>query len=77
MPPSRTGRKDFLRDRSARHQVARVEPVVQQRPVAAGGIAVRDIGAVEVEGNAEIGKRIIVAPSKELHIEKYEIIWQR
>jgi ribonuclease G len=25
----------------------------------------------------EIGKRIIVAPSKELHIEKYEIIWQR
>ncbi len=24
-----------------------------------------------------IGKRIIVAPSKELHIEKYEIIWQR
>lgn len=25
----------------------------------------------------DIGKRIIVAPSKELHIEKYEIIWQR
>lgn len=25
----------------------------------------------------DIGKRIIVAPSKDLHIEKYEIIWQR
>lgn len=25
----------------------------------------------------EIGKRIIVAPSKDLHIEKYEIIWQK
>ncbi len=25
----------------------------------------------------EIGKRIIVAPSRDLHIEKYEIIWQR
>jgi ribonuclease G len=25
----------------------------------------------------EIGKRIIIAPSKDLHIEKYEIIWQR
>ena len=25
----------------------------------------------------ETGKRIIVAPSKDLHIEKYEIIWQR
>ena len=25
----------------------------------------------------EIGKRLIVAPSKDLHIEKYEIVWQR
>jgi ribonuclease G len=25
----------------------------------------------------DIGKRIIVAPSKDLHIEKYEIIWQK
>jgi ribonuclease G len=25
----------------------------------------------------DIGKRIIVAPSKDLHMEKYEIIWQR
>jgi len=25
----------------------------------------------------EIGKRIIIAPTKDLHIEKYEIIWQR
>lgn len=25
----------------------------------------------------DVGKRIIVAPSKDLHIEKYEIIWQR
>jgi ribonuclease G len=25
----------------------------------------------------ELGKRIVVAPSKELHIEQYEIIWQR
>jgi len=25
----------------------------------------------------DIGKRIIVAQAKELHIEKYEIIWQK
>ena len=25
----------------------------------------------------DTGKRIIIAPSKDLHIEKYEIIWQR
>jgi ribonuclease G len=25
----------------------------------------------------DIGKRVVLAPSKELHIEKYEIIWQR
>jgi len=25
----------------------------------------------------DIAKRLIVAPSKDLHIEKYEIIWQR
>jgi ribonuclease G len=25
----------------------------------------------------EIGKRIIVAPLKDLHVEKYEVIWQR
>lgn len=25
----------------------------------------------------DIGKRIVVAPAKDLHIEKYEIIWQR
>ncbi len=31
----------------------------------------------KVKVEKEIGKRIIVAPSKELHIEKYEIIWQR
>ncbi len=31
----------------------------------------------KVNVEREIGKRIIVAPSKELHIEKYEIIWQR
>jgi len=26
---------------------------------------------------ADTGKRLIIAPAKELHIEKYEIIWQR
>lgn len=31
----------------------------------------------KVKVEKEIGKRIIVASSKELHIEKYEIIWQR
>ncbi len=31
----------------------------------------------KVQVEKEIGKRIIVAPSKELHVEKYEIIWQR
>ena len=31
----------------------------------------------KVKVEKEIGKRIIVAPSKDLHIEKYEIIWQR
>ncbi len=31
----------------------------------------------KVNVEKEIGKRIIVAPSKELHIEKFEIIWQR
>lgn len=31
----------------------------------------------KVQVEKDIGKRIIVAPSKELHIEKYEIIWQR
>jgi ribonuclease G len=25
----------------------------------------------------DTGKRLIIAPAKELHIEKYEIIWQR
>ncbi len=33
--------------------------------------------ATKTNVEKEIGKRIIVAPSKELHIEKYEIIWQR
>ncbi len=31
----------------------------------------------KVKVEKEIGKRIIVASAKELHIEKYEIIWQR
>ncbi len=26
---------------------------------------------------ADIGKRLVIAPAKDLHIEKYEIIWQR
>ena len=25
----------------------------------------------------DTGKRIIIAPAKDLHMEKYEIIWQR
>jgi ribonuclease G len=25
----------------------------------------------------DIGKRLIIAPAKDLHTEKYEIIWQR
>jgi ribonuclease G len=25
---------------------------------------------------SDIGKRLVIAPAKELHIEKYEIIWQ-
>lgn len=31
----------------------------------------------KIKVEKEIGKRIIVAPSKDLHIEKYEVIWQR
>lgn len=40
-----------------------------------GDMLLKEEGAVTTELELEIGKRLVIVPSKKLHIEKYEIIW--